>query len=33
MHFQLDDTIGALAGAAGAAGRGINSVSGPAAVT
>jgi tRNA modification GTPase len=33
MHFQLDDTIGALAGAAGAAGRGIIRVSGPAAVT
>ena len=33
MHFQLDDTIGALACAAGAAGRGVIRVSGPAAVT
>jgi len=33
MHFQLDDTIGALACAAGASGRGIIRVSGPAAVT
>jgi tRNA modification GTPase len=33
MHFQLDDTIGALACAAGAAARGIIRVSGPAAVT
>jgi len=33
MHFRLDDTIGALASAAGAAGRGIIRLSGPAAVT
>jgi tRNA modification GTPase len=33
MHFQLDDTIGALACAAGGSGRGIIRVSGPAAVT
>jgi tRNA modification GTPase len=33
MHFQLDDTIGALASAAGGSGRGIIRVSGPAAVT
>jgi tRNA modification GTPase len=32
MHFRLDDTIGALASAAGAAGRGVIRLSGPAAL-